>query len=230
MQVRLAIERFFERKRTICFGLDFPGCFTYGADKAEAILRFPQALLKHEAWVRLHTDSPWFELDNMDFRVVESFDAYEIQTADCPYEVNAIYQDDYRPLGQEELDQALLIYTWQREELLAGVETIPTLLLKKSFPGQDRTIEEILAHIAKAEKFYLQCFQLDVADFPSDAPLEMLAHTAKHFRALLPGFRSSVCQTAYNDEVWTARKVIRRTLWHQRDHINHIRELVLRSD
>lgn len=227
MQVRLAIERFFERKRTICFGLDFPGCFTYGADKAEAILRFPQALLTYEAWMRLHTESPWFELENMDFRVVESFDAYEIQTADGPYEVNSIFQDDFRPLSQQELDQALLIYTWQREELLAGVETIPTPLLQKSFPGQDRTIEGILAHIARAERFYLQCFQLDVANFPSDIPLEMLAHTAKHFRAFLPGFRSSVCQTAYNDEVWTARKVIRRTLWHQRDHINHIRELVL---
>ena len=59
--------------RTLAWGLDFPGCFAFGEDDAELMLRFAKALLTFEEWVRLHTDEPWFQLLNPDFRIVEAY-------------------------------------------------------------------------------------------------------------------------------------------------------------
>jgi hypothetical protein len=224
--IRLGLEVGFENTRTICWGLDYPGCFTYGADAAEALLKFPQALLTHAAWVALHTDTPWIVLEDMDFGVAESFEVHTIQADGHAYEVNAFFEDDLRPLSEIEVNQAFLLHQWQREELLAGVETLPKEFVNRLFPGQLWSVEGILSHIAKVEKFYFDCLELPFPKLTFEDLFELLEQQSQVIHQALPGLVDLDRQTSFMTEIWTPRKFIRRLLWHQRDHIGHIRELV----
>ncbi|MGB4596283.1 MAG: DinB family protein [Anaerolineaceae bacterium] len=226
MFIRLGLEIGFENKRILCWGLDYPGCFTYGTDTAEALLKFPQTLLKHASWVALHTDQPWIELTDMDFGVVETFNVHNVQTDENSYEVNAFFKDDLRPLSENEVNHALMLHQWQQEELLAGVETLPEHFVNQFFPGQLWNVKGIVSHIARAEKFYLNCLKMPSPDSTATDPFDLLDQQFQAVQNTLPGLVDLERQTSYMTETWSPRKFVRRLLWHQRDHIGHIRELV----
>ena len=48
MQIRIDMENNFDG-RSLAWALDYTGCFAYGADQAEALIRLPRALLTYEA-------------------------------------------------------------------------------------------------------------------------------------------------------------------------------------
>ena len=226
MVIRLALEKGLQEEGTLCWGLDYPGCFSHGADDAEALIKFPQVLLKHEAWLNLHTDTPWFQLDDMDFRVIESFACHTVELNGAICEVNAFFDDDLRVLSESDISQALLIFDWQREELLAGIETLPTDFLERLFPGQRWSVKGILGHITTAERYYLQCIGVQASSPDQSDPIALLQHSANLVHEHLPGLINSDLHTTIECEDWTPRKFVRRILWHQRDHIGHIRQLV----
>lgn len=226
MLIRLALEKGLDGEGTLCWGLDYPGCFSFGQDDAEALIKFPQVLLKYEAWLDLHTSAPWFRLGNLDFGVVETFACHVVEQDGTPCEVNAFFDDDLRPLKESDITQALLIFDWQRQELLAGIETLPPDFLDQMFPGQRWSVNGILGHIASAERFYLKCLGIQTPPPAQPDLLVLLEHSASLVHEHLPGFLGSNLQTTFKCERWTPRKFMRRLLWHQRDHIGHIRELV----
>lgn len=229
MLIRIGMEENFE-ERCLAWGLDFPGCFSYGADAAEALLRFPHALLAHADWVNENTDFPWFEIGDMDLRTEERFRDYTQSVEGKDYEVNATFKDDERLLTPEDVEQALLVYCWQREELLAGVETLASETLTRKFSGERWDILGILRHLARAEYWCLQNLDLPLlalVDAPQD-PVSMLSAVEIETRKHLAAFAGNPAQTLKKGEQWTCRKVVRRVLWHQRDHINHIKKLAFR--
>ena len=142
--------------RYTAWALDFPGCFAYGADEAEALLNLPRALLEFDYWVRLHIEKPWYELDGLDFHVDETFVVTRVDHNAEEYEINAFFLDDLRPLSAEELKQTDLVFSWQHEELLAGVEFVDRPKLEEIQPGERWSILGILGHLAQAEVWYLQ--------------------------------------------------------------------------
>ncbi len=225
--IQIGIERNVEG-RTLAWALDYPGVFTYGADDAEALIRIPRQILTFESWLNLHTNQPWVQLEGLDMHIDETFEVFSIEVDGSIYEVNAFFRSDLIPLSEEEVRQTQQIFNWQREELLAGVETLPPELLKREFEGQRWTIEGILMHIAQVEPWYFSRLGFDIPqpDENSNA-FQLLDDSAKMTNRYLPelvGFDQVLEQY---QEKWSARKLVRRLLWHQRDHIDHIRELAL---
>ena len=151
--IQIGIERNV-KGRTLAWALDYPGVFTYGADDAEALIRIPRQILTFESWLNFHTDQPWLQLEGLDMHIDETFEAFQVEVDGGIHEVHAFFRSDLIPLTEEDVRQALLIYNWQREELLAGVETLPVEILKHEFEGQHWTIEDILAYIARVESWY----------------------------------------------------------------------------
>lgn len=213
--------------RYTAWALDFPGCFAYGADEAEALLNLPRALLEFDYWVRLHIEKPWYELDGLDFHVDETFVVTRVDHNAEEYEINAFFLDDLRPLSAEELKQTDLVFSWQHEELLAGVEFVDRPKLEEIQPGERWSILGILGHLAQAEVWYLQNLGLDVKYPPTAVKsLDAIEYSYQLVRQYLPNFEGSVKITSYAQEQWSARKFVRRLLWHRRDHIDHIRKLL----
>ena len=225
--IQIGIERNVEG-RTLAWALDYPGVFTYGADDAEALIRIPRQILTFESWLNLHTDQTWVLLDGLDMHIDETFEVFPVEVDGSFYEVNAFFRSDLIPLSDEELHQAQQIFNWQREELLAGVETLAPELLKRKFEGQRVTIEGILEHIARVESWYFSRLDFEVPQLDGNSnAIQMLEASAKMTNRYLPELLGFEQVFEHHQEKWSARKLVRRLLWHQRDHIDHIREIAI---
>jgi len=236
MQIRIGLENNVEG-RSLAWVLDYPGCFEYGADEAEALIRLPRAMIEYEKWIKDHTSEPWVDFTNMDMRVVERFETfrmgedYQPAPAGEGYEINAWFLDDWHPLTDEEIDHALDIFKWQREELLAGLTTLDPEILEKEYPGQRWSILGIAKHIANAELWYLSRLDLTSLAYKDlkPEPKARLKQTSEQIMQIFPKFTGEVRVEGIEGEFWSFRKIVRRTLWHQRDHIEHIKELAFKK-
>lgn len=95
-------------------------------------------------------------------------------------------------------------------------------------PGEKRdSIAGVLDHIAWAEWWYFdrlnQAFPR--SEMPGD-PLTKLEKVRAQTRARLPKLVGDAQVVERVGEQWSARQVLRRTLWHERDHIEQIKELM----
>ncbi len=225
--IQIGLERNVEG-RTLAWALDYPGVFTYGADDAEAILRMPREMLRFESWFNLRADEPWVHLEGLDMHIDETFDSNQVLAEGKMHAVHAFFRSDLVPLTPQDVEQTLLIFNGQREELLAGVETLPHDVLKHQFDGQRWTIEGILEHIARVEQWYFSRLGFEFPlSIDANDPLNLLNISTTATNELLPKLEGVDSVLEYRQEKWSARKLVRRLLWHQRDHIDHIRNLAL---
>ena len=73
MQIRVGLENEFEG-RSLAWVLDHPGCFAYGKDGTEAILRVPQALITYREWIGEKTSPSWLtNQEDFDIALAEVF-------------------------------------------------------------------------------------------------------------------------------------------------------------
>lgn len=236
MRIRIGIENNIEG-RSLAWALDFPGCFAYGQDESEACILLPKALIMYDHWIQNHTDDPWFTFTDFDLRIVEKYEVFSIDsdfnitTPGAGYEVNAWFLDDWRPLSVDEVERGLDIFHWQRNELLAGLTTLSTEVLTKEHPGQRWNIIGIAKHIANVELWYLQRLGLVPTTHQKMATNHetRLEQTANLIDKIFPSFPGKNQVNGVDGEFWSYRKILRRTLWHQRDHIDHIKELAFKD-
>lgn len=225
MLIRVGMEAL-SPERMLAWGLDFPGCFAYGRNDAEALLRFAGNLLNFGAWVSLHTDEPWFHLGDVDFRLVEAYQGGGLPAEHREDGSVAFFEDDFRVLQRDEIANALTVFRWQREELLAGLEFTPVELLGQKIPGEARTIQEVLLHIARTELMYLNKLDLGAEPLPEGSnPLDALLFSQEQVETLLPGLEENSAAIEVDGELWSCRKLARRLLWHQRIQIDAVKRL-----
>jgi hypothetical protein len=60
-------------------------------------------------------------------------------------------------------------------------------------------------------------------------PQARLQQTSEQILQIFPKFINQVRVEGIAGEFWSFRKIVRRTLWHQRDHIDHIKELAFKK-
>jgi hypothetical protein len=231
MIIRIGLENGTEG-RSQAWALDFPGCFAYGEDGPTALLQVPEALLKHEAWIAGHTQQPWVTLGDFDIRLVETWQVYYInkayEEAADGYEVNAWFRDDWRPLTGLEIQRGLEMLSWSRADLLQCVAGLDAETLDRRYPGERWSIRGILRHVGGAEWWYLHRLGLTAgqADLPEEA-FARLDVARKRLVEVLPGLAGAVQVLGIDGEIWSPRKLLRRALWHELDHIGHIYKLLL---
>jgi hypothetical protein len=220
--------------RTIAWALDHPGCFAYGQDSEEAQKNFPQAARDYRTWIAGH-EEPWLD-DEVDVAVEEIFDVYFInpsferaERGKDTYMVESFFVHDWKPLRPHEIEHALKLLAWSRADLMSLVEGLDGEKRSRMYPNERWAIDGILKHVGGAEWWYQERigypFPEDEADVPSD-PFERLQVVRDHFNSLLPRLDGVSKVVGLDGEVWSPRKVLRRALWHERDHTEHIRKLL----
>ncbi len=162
-------------------------------------------------------------LSDGEVHVIERFASYPSEE-DPAYLINAFFADDQRPLTSAEVDSALDELEASRRVFLAQIEAAAPNVLARPIPGEKcGSISGLVRHIAVAEWWY--CHRLDNPDdwasLPDD-PLAALAFSRQRLRALLPTWIGDTRAVTRFGEGWSARKVLRRALWHERDHTQHI--------
>ncbi len=230
MIIRIGLENNFEG-RSLAWALDFPGAFAYGADESDALLALPRALVQYENWANQHAGQPWVEVGDFDLRLVETFRDYTInrdyEEAGEGYEVNAWFRDDWRPLNEDEIRRGLALLAWSRADLLAITAELPAEKLDVAYPGERWGIRGILNHIAVAEWWYLD--RLGLAQRRDELPrqtFERLDAVRRRLQDALPGLAGSRQVLGVDGEFWSPRKLLRRAIWHEMDHIAHIIKLL----
>ncbi len=234
MHIRIGLDKGYENK-VLAYALDYPGCFASGEDDAEALLTILHALLKYEVWIKDHTDNPWVDFTEISLVVVDVWNTYVIEDDLLPelsgIEVNAFFKDDWRPLSLDETEKAKNTFTWQREELYAGISTLSEEVLARQYEDQRWNILGIMKHIANAENWYLS--RLGNSSIPKnllpESPIGRLELIQEKINTAFASFVDNPQVMGLDGEFWSCRKIIRRILWHQRDHIEHIKQLAFRD-
>jgi len=231
MNFRVGIENNNEGFRSIAWALEHPGCFAYGNDEKEALANFPEAIHAYSAWVRRH-EASWLDETHVKLKVEEAFTAYCIDESferidNSGDEVNAWFQHDWKPLAAREVEYGLKLLSWTRSDLLITIKGLSAEKLDQTYPGERWSIRGILDHIGGAEWWYLNRLGLAFARGElSPEPIERLEKVRNQLNRLLPQLEGSKQVVGINGEFWSPRKMLRRAVWHERDHITHIQKLL----
>ncbi|MFN3928170.1 MAG: type II toxin-antitoxin system HicB family antitoxin [Thermoflexus sp.] len=226
MSYRVDLERGVEG-RHIAWILDYPGCFAVGHTEQDVLACIPEAIREYFAWLGAHGIPVAGPGVPEDFRVVEIFDVYTINERferGGPYEVNAWFLDDWRPLTEEDVELGLQVLAASRADLQGAVEGLPDPVLDTVLPGQRWSMRGVLRHVAQGENWYLSRLGREV----KDPPTEVWAHLDQVRGALERALRDWVGQSlvvGVDGEFWSPRKVLRRSAWHERDHVVHLHQL-----
>jgi len=139
-------------------------------------------------------------------------------------EVNTTtFLTDYDALRPNEMETLFRWMAISRQELMDLVKGLPEDALKWKSDEDTLSISEIICHMAEADLWYTERLK----QWP-EAPLFRLAATRgvalERLRALSEADRARA--TIFEGQEWTPRKVMRRMLEHEREHITQLRKLV----
>jgi hypothetical protein len=217
--------------RSQAWVLGHPGCFAYGVDGRSALAAVPAAILDFRNWIAAHTSESWFAADETDYQLEETWECYSVNDAyelvKDGYEVNAWFRHDWKPVNSTDIQRGLLLLNWGREELLKTIRDLSTETLHRTYPEERWSIAGILKHIGGAEWWYLD--RLGLA-FPRqevpEEPLQRLEKVREKLVEVLPDLVGSNQVNGIDGEFWSPRKLLRRAVWHEYDHIAHIQKLL----
>ena len=223
---RMAVEDI-EAGHFVAWLLDLPGCFSSAPTKEKAMARAPDRIESYFVWLTGHDPALPPLSGPFEVQTVETYQSF--LSEECPgYLINAFFQDDRRPLCYWDIEVALRLLRWSRQDLLEIVRPPPHEILLQPVPGEVRgAIAGLLDHVAVAENWYLGQLDLGLArpSLPED-PMEKLDVVRARTRAQLAMLINHDETTTSCGETWSARKVLRRTLWHERDHTQHIATII----
>jgi hypothetical protein len=230
MVLRIGIENGMEG-RTLAWALEHPGCFSYGLDEHDALHRIPAAFQEYVYWIAQHDPQPWVAPVDQPVQVDETWEVYfiddDFELSTERYEVNAWFLHDWKPLVEEDVSRGLKLLAWSRADLQNTVAGLDQETLDSKQPGERWSIAGILKHIGGAEWWYLD--RLGLASPRSEVPEDPMARLDM-VRALLertlPELVGSRLVVGTDGEFWSPRKMLRRAVWHERDHAQHIRNLL----
>lgn len=227
MNYSLGLEQY-EPGKWQAWVMELPGCFAKGSDPDEAVRRTPRAIADYFNWRDGYQRVTDEAAEQLQIDVVEQFRNYE--TLDG-YWVNAFFAWDRKPLLAGEIDDIRWLLSCTRSDLITAVRRIPAATLDDRIDGERfGSVAGILKHVATAERWYFDNLGLTL---PKESlgtdPFAMLEIVRRHTILNLPRLAHNTTVTEVHGELWSPRKIARRTLWHERVHTWHIQRLTNRT-
>lgn len=232
MRFRVGIENNNEGIRSIAWILEHPGCFAYGGDEQESLANAFVAIRDYARWLDEH-EKTWIPIDVdiephveqvwTDYTINEEFDRVEKDG----YDVEPFFEHDWKPLTGTDIERGLKLLAWSHADLLAVLEKLTPEQWAFKKDGERWDIAGIVNHIGGAEWWYLDRLGLAFprAEVPKE-PLERIQKVRNLMNEALPALKAVNRVAGMDGELWSPRKVLRRALWHERDHTEHIRKLL----
>ena len=212
--------------RTMAHVLEVPGCIAQGASPEEALARVPAAIAEVLDWLRRHGEAAPSPEEPIEVAV-----ASQVLNKRAGEDVIGFFPGEEVPVTADEVPRFLRLMEHSRDELLSVVQGLDEAALEARPGGRGWSIEYILRHVAAAEMWYVTRISGRGA-LPRLKPrriiwdrLEAVRHqVVGRLQGLTLEERSRV--VVREGERWSARKVFRRYLEHEREHLGHIREVL----
>ncbi len=217
---------------------ELPSCFARAPTRDEALSRIIAAIGDHHAWLRRHgelvppTDVP---IETEVAGESLGFGPFD------PGDAAALFPPDQTPITPDGMEHLFRLMGHARADLLALVRDLPDDLLDWQPTSRSLSIRRLLRHIGDAEEWYVSRLVSPETlppewehdeNLPIFQFLGMERRTAiARLRQLTDEERSQVFYpahwTRHPEEPWTARKVLRRFLEHEREHTAQVREILV---
>jgi hypothetical protein len=217
--------------RSQAWVLGQPGCFAYGKNGPEALAAAPRAVQDYREWISSHIPENWLTDPRNDCQLEETWECYSIddnyQLVKDGYEVNAWFRHDWNPLTEVDIQRGTQLLNWGRDKLLDVAGHLDDATLQRAYSGERWNIAGILNHIGGAEWWYMDRLGLAFprAEVP-EQPFDRLLMVRERLLNILPGLVGVKQVVGVSGEFWSPRKLLRRAVWHEYDHIAHIRKLL----
>ena len=224
MIFHLALEDV-EPDHWIAWVLELPACFSPAQTQEQAIARAPARIAAHFEWLASRGRPSPLAGERIETQVAEVFHSFE---SEPEYIVNAFFEADRRPLAREDVDKGLWLLDCTRRDLMGVVQQIPVERLNQPISGEvQASVAGILRHIGIAEWWYFDRLGLAFPreEWPPD-PFALLEKVRAQTTARLPGLIGNTRVVERVGEKWSGPKVLRRALWHERDHTEHVAKLI----
>jgi len=222
--------------------IELPGCFTREDERGKALLVLPEAISCHLEFLRSRGVKKEWTASGI--RVIE--EVIGIPELGEAGGAVALFESDRALVSREDYDSFLDLMRWNREELMSIVKPLSEdARASRPLPGK-WTINETLRHIANAEEWYISRLglkaQSDCQAFMKTLKLDGKGQTifgrldmtrqgvyhtleASYELGVLKVFKRRA-YTRHKEEDWTFRKVLRRFVEHEREHIGTIRMVI----
>jgi len=217
---------------TGAFVPSYPGCWVFGRTPESAIEKEKTAVADWFEWVGKHGEQVPTEIKDFEVEVAEV-----LRVSYNPVEAGKeepLFWSEVPPITKKDVKRTLRLMNYSREDLLKLVSDLGYDCLDWQPPNKPRTIRNCLRHIAYVEPWYITLLNVDM---PSRYPrnvFEMLTYTRKivvDYLETMPRDRMrgifqpkiyphSICN------LWTARKVLRRLVDHERLHTKYIEKVL----
>ncbi|HOP06580.1 MAG TPA: DinB family protein [candidate division Zixibacteria bacterium] len=220
MTYRIGVEDI-EPRHWVAWVFDLPGCYSKAVNREDAIAGVPSRIADYFDWLASHQNQPGKPPGDIEVEIAESFQSF---VSEGDYIVNAFFEDDRRPMNPDYVEHIRSLLGFTRNDLTRLVDGISAEQRQTPVPGEVQgTIDGILKHVAWAEWWYFDSLNLAFPqeEMPQDV-LRMLDRVREHTLRQLPLLTNNDTLTERMGERWSARKIVRRTLWHERAHTEQI--------
>jgi predicted RNase H-like HicB family nuclease len=211
MPYHLAVEDI-EPAHWVAWVSDMPGCFATASTEDAAIAHADAALRLYAQWRASHADPIALE-EPMDIVVNERFHSY-LNGPD--YRINACFRSDRAPLADADVTEGCRLLAYAHHDFLAAVQ---------QFDTHNRVVQDIVRHVIQAERWYFSNIGYE-QEVSQDDLFAALEGVRSHSIQWLNASSGNADVFEVMQEQWTARKVLRRTLWHERDHTHHLQQML----
>ncbi len=225
MTVLLDVEQV--ENRWLVHAQGFWGCYAWVENPADAPQIFPITFEKYTGWLArydicLPGDEPIL-IQSDEFQVNEIIRQWYFPP-DPGYEVNAFFAHDAQLLNESDVQSLELLTHAVFEDLNQAVVGL-TAEQCSVVVEDDWSIERILRHTASAGWWYLSLLGLDPQEPYPDNNTERLELVCQQLLRVIPAQVGGTQVSFDQGELWSVRKMLRRSFWHLRDHTRHTRHI-----
>lgn len=197
---------------SLLYAADYPGAFTRGPSRQEAVEKMTSEIASYFHWCRLPAV--------MAVEVVISQEK-KSDLAICDADSDVLFQTEYAPLTFQEYEALKALALKSAGDFQKLYDAIPDkdrsdLPARDTFYGKvPRTAREMYVHTKNVNAYYFG--EINV---PADNDGTILECRQRGFAVLeqLPYFLNNALFDGSYGEEWTLRKVLRRFIWHDRIH------------
>ena len=213
---------------TGAFVPECPGCWVFGRTPERALMKVRLAVAEWFDWVKKHGEHVPLEGKDFEIEVAEVLRVnYNPVEAGKP---EPLFWSEVLPVTKEDVARTIRLMSYSRKDLLQLVSNLSDECLDWKPLNGPRTIRNCLRHIAYVEPWYISRLNVDLLrKYPRNV-FKMLDRTREDVVEFLKKMPRDKMRGIYQPKkdpspicnLWTARKVLRRLVDHERLHTKYI--------
>ena len=217
---------------TGAFVQDCPGCWVFGRTKKRALHKVRIAVVEWFKWLNKHGGKIPHISNKLEIEVTEMLRVdYNPVKAGKP---EPLFWSEVLPVKKDDIKRTIWLMDYSRKDLLNLVSHLTGKQLSFKPPNKLRTIRNCLKHIAYVEPWYITRLNIELPEnYPKDV-FELLNYTREMVVNSLGNLPKEKMKGIFQPskyksptcDLWTARKVLRRLVDHERLHTRYIKKVL----